>query len=163
MKTTATKKSFINYLSDACESQLDQYKNASKVNWIEMENYENFGNFLAELYNLEVLRIYITNTWLENTRKIADENSLALKMLFSVVKTIYPKMKVKDAKTLGIYLKHFERYQKLGKIPALYLSWYNTALNASKQRDRSSSAVSSTSESSQGSRNDQTGAIKKQG
>lgn len=161
MKTTSTKKSFINYLSDACEKQLDTCKDASKINWLEMES---FGIFLAELYNLEVLRIYITNTWLENTRKIADENSLALKMLFNVVKTIYPKMKVKDPKTLEIFLKHFERYQRVGKIPVAYVSWYNTALSASKQRDRSSSAVSSTSESSQGSRNDKsTGAIKKQG
>lgn len=163
MKTTATRKSFINYLSDACEKQLDNYKDVSKINWIEMES---FGIFLAELYNLEVLKIYITNTWLENTRKIADENSLALKMLFNVIKTIYPKMKAKDPRTLGNFLKHFERYQNTRRIPIAYVSWYNTALNDRvQQRDRSSSAVSSTSESSQGSRNQNeqsTGAIKKQ-
>lgn len=163
MKTTATKKSFINYLSDACEKQLEKYKDSTKLNWIEMES---FGIFLAELYNLEVLRIFITNTWLENTRKMADGNDLALKMLFHVVKIIYPKMKVKDAKTLSTYLKHFEGYKSQGRIPFAYISWYNTALNASKIRDRSSSAVSSASESSQSSKTSRnessTGAVKKQ-
>lgn len=154
MKTTANKKTFIKYLSDACENEVGKYEDASKINWTEMES---FGIFLAELYNLEVLRIYITNNYLENIRKIADENSLAIKMLFNVVKTIYPKMKYKDPKTLRVYLKHFERYHEMKRIPAAYVNWYNSVLNASRQRDRSSSAVSSTSESSQVS----TGAIKK--
>lgn len=163
MRTTATKKSFTNYLADACDKQLEKNCDTTKINWTEVEN---FGIFLAELYNLEVLRIYITNTWLENTRKIAENNSFALKMLFEVFKIIYPKMKLKDPRTLGIYLKHFERYKGLGKMPVAYISWYNnTASNASKYRDRDSSVVSSTSESSQGSRRSEqssTGAVRKQ-
>lgn len=165
MKATNNKKTFINYLSDECEAKLTWYKNTAKVNWVEMEA---FGIFVGELYNLEVLRIFIMNTWLENTKRMADSNDLALKMFFKVVKLIYLKMKSKDGKTLTQMMKHLEGYKNSNRIPTAYLTWYNNVCSAPIQIDRSrsrsvASNVSQTSRaSSTKSEQSSTGAVKKQ-
>lgn len=165
MKATNNKKTFINYLSDECEAKLTWYKNSSKVNWVEMEA---FGIFVGELYNLEVLRIFIMNTWLDNTKKMADTNDLALKMLFKVVKLIYMKMKMKDAKTLTIMMKHLEGYKNNNRIPAAYVNWYNNVCQTpiQNERSRSRSVASNVSQSSRASstksEQSSTGAVKKQ-
>lgn len=165
MKATNNIKTFINYLSDECEAKLTWYKNSSRVNWVEMEA---FGITAGELYNLEVLRIFIMNTWLENTKKMADTNDLALKMLFKVVKLIYSKMKSKDIKTLTQMMKHLESYKNNNRIPVAYVNWYNNVGKTpiQNERSRSRSIASNVSQSSRASsvksEQSSTGAIKKE-
>lgn len=164
------KKTFINFLSENCEEKLKKFqKNNEVVDWVEMEA---FGVILGELYNLEVIKIYLMNTYLNNTKLMADVNDLALKILFKVVQIIHNKMVTKDKKTLTTFLKYFEEYKNAKRVPVAYANWLQNVLRvqASQRGDksRSPSAVSTSSQISQASSQQQsepsssTGAIRKQ-
>lgn len=166
------KKTFINFLSESCEEKLKKFnKNNNNVDWVEMEG---LGIILGELYNVEVIKIFLMNIWLHNTKLMADENDLALKMLFKVVKIIHVKMQTKDVKTLLAFMKHFEEFKNARRVPTAYAEWLESFLRVKAsslvQRDRSRS-LSAASTSSQISRasslqsepsSSSTGAIRKQ-
>jgi hypothetical protein len=165
-------KTFINFLTECCEEKLKKYqKHNDNVDWVEMEA---LGILLGELYNVEVIKIFLMNIWLNNTKLMADQNDLALKMLFKVVQIIHTKMQTKDTKTLVTFMKYFEEYKNASRVPAAYVNWLESFLRIQvanllqRDRSRSLSAVSTSSQISQASSlqsepsSSSTGAIRKQ-
>lgn len=164
VRTTANRKSVINYLSDECETKLKAFKNTDRLSWVQMESY---GIFIGELYNLEVLKNKVIKNFLDNTKTMADTNDLALKILFKVMKLIYPTIRKKD-RGFSQYLQYFDEYKRANRIPSAYITWYDSIRSNPPRIDRSRSlSLASQSSQASSSRSDlpstsSTGAIKKQ-
>jgi hypothetical protein len=145
VKSSAKTKPFNVHLSEACEASLKIFNN---FNYKSAQTAENLGIFIAELYNLEIVRAQLINIWLEEMKKHADRDNLMLKLFINVFKVAFEKMIKNNKRNAQIYINHMNVYRQQKRLPKQFAVWHDSILLNSAigyEKSRSLSTVSNTS------------------
>ena len=87
------------------------------------------GEFLAELYVVDGLKIIVFNNWLEQAKSLAIENDIALKILLDVFKIFQCPMKKRDENAYKNLIGFLKDFKIIDRIPEDYVEWFDKLLS----------------------------------
>ena len=117
---------------------------AAKKVAVDWDHVSKFGNFLCELYSVEILKLVTMNSWMNKILEVFEQtgNETALKIFLLTLEKIYYDLKKRDLKNFEVYFIKVEKLSIKVELSNENMSKIQNILRSQGNIVRSSEATS---------------------